>query len=147
MQARAHLKILAASTWPNSLYHLSVKEKGVGIDPSTPLRYADRFRIRHPGKQWYIHPPHIGGKTSCSRTSILSLTCCTGGGIERWQEEAFRACFADILSGDWRKHDPYNLALRVKAKESLGGRENLVGHQLLRVIEICGLNCRASLPY
>lgn len=74
------------------------------------------------------------------------LTSCAGGGIERWQEGAFRACFADILSGDWRKHDPYNLALRVKAKESLERRENLVGHQLVPVVEMCGLNCHGSLP-
>ena len=53
----------------------------------------------------------------------------TGGGIERWQDRAFRECFAEILSGEWRKHDPYDLARRVKAKESLEGRENLVRGQ------------------
>ena len=49
-----------------------------------------------------------------------------GGGIERWQDHAFRACFADILGGEWRKHDPYDLVARVNAKESLKERENLV---------------------
>ena len=46
----------------------------------------------------------------------------TGGGIERWEDEHFRSCFADILDGNWRKHDPYALEGRLNAKTSLYGR-------------------------
>jgi len=76
-----------------------------GVDLSTPLTYADRFRIRHPGVQWDTHPPHIDG-----------------GAIERWEDPAFRKCFEDILSGEWRKHDPYALEGRLSARSSLYGR-------------------------
>jgi hypothetical protein len=33
-----------------------------GVDLSTPLTYADRFRIRHAGNLWREHPPHIDGE-------------------------------------------------------------------------------------
>ncbi|KAF4570972.1 hypothetical protein EYR36_008299 [Pleurotus pulmonarius] len=78
-----------------------------GVDLSTPLSYADRFRIRRPGIRWDVHPPHVDG-----------------GAIERWQDEHFRMCFADILSGDWRAHDPYDLEGRLNARSSLYGRPN-----------------------
>ncbi|KAJ7895767.1 hypothetical protein B0H13DRAFT_1885471 [Mycena leptocephala] len=40
----------------------------------------------------------------------------------RWEDENFRACFADILSGEWSKHDPYALEPRLDAQTSLYGR-------------------------
>ena len=103
--------MLAASAWLNSFYHLkSANSQAVkDVDLSSPLSYADRFRMRHPGNQWNAHPPHIDG-----------------GGIERWEDEAFRGCFADILNGDWRDHDPYDLEGRINARSSLYGRENQV---------------------
>ena len=72
MLARAHPNVLSAMTWLNTLYHVKADEASEraildGVDLSTPLAYADRFRIRHPGVQWNAHPPHIDG-----------------GGIERW---------------------------------------------------------------
>lgn len=90
MQARAHPNVLRLGTWLNNLYHIDVPEDSMtdvlkGVELSTPLSYADRFRIRHavsnvhaakplidpgirhPGVQWNAHPPHIDG-----------------GGIERW---------------------------------------------------------------
>lgn len=118
-------------TWLNKLYHVKAEQKPEGnvldgVDLSTPLAYADRFRIRHPGVQWNAHPPHIDG-----------------GGIERWvsilhaesyqlieyyfQEESnFRSCYKEILNGDWKKHDPYDLTARLNAKLSLYGRPNQV---------------------
>lgn len=51
---------------------------------------------------------------------------CIGGGIERWEDPTFRTCFADILSGNWRQHDPYDLVNRINAKTSLYGRPNQV---------------------
>ncbi|KAJ3876883.1 hypothetical protein F5051DRAFT_504313 [Lentinula edodes] len=107
VQARSHPNLLAASAWLNNLYRDSGNEPLDGVDLSTPLTYADRFRIRHPGVQWDAHPPHIDG-----------------GAIERWQDSAFRTCFDDILSGEWQKHDPYALSGRLNARSSLYRRPN-----------------------
>ncbi|KAJ7352284.1 hypothetical protein DFH08DRAFT_858448 [Mycena albidolilacea] len=107
IQARAHPNMLATSTWLNSLYHATTGQKVEGVDLATPLSYADRFRIRHPGVAWDRHPPHIDG-----------------GAIERWENENFRACFADILSGAWSKHDPYALEPRLEARTSMYRRPN-----------------------
>lgn len=46
--------------WLNNLYGKKGQDIE-GVDLSTPLSYADRFRIRHPGGQWNAHPPHIDG--------------------------------------------------------------------------------------
>ncbi|KAI1792082.1 hypothetical protein LXA43DRAFT_888111 [Ganoderma leucocontextum] len=107
IRARSHPNVLSAATWLNKMYHTKDSEKAENMDLETPLMYADRFRIRRPGVQWEAHPPHVDG-----------------GGIERWEDEAFRACFHDILSGNWREHDPYNLENRIHAKSSLYGRPN-----------------------
>ncbi|KAJ7312753.1 hypothetical protein DFH08DRAFT_1087540 [Mycena albidolilacea] len=97
IKARAHPNMLAASIWLNNLYHITAEQKAEGVDLATPLSYADRFRIRHPGIMW-------------------------GGAIERWEDENFRACFADILSGEWSKHDSYALEPRLDAQTCLYGR-------------------------
>ncbi|KIP06972.1 hypothetical protein PHLGIDRAFT_90163 [Phlebiopsis gigantea 11061_1 CR5-6] len=107
VRARAHPNVLAASAWLNQLYHVKSTRALSDVDLAAPLSYADRFRMRHPGNQWDKHPPHIDG-----------------GGIERWEDEAFRSCFADIFSGNWRQHDPYDLEGRINARSSLYGREN-----------------------
>ena len=44
-----------------------------------------------------------------------------GGAIERWEDEKFRRCFEDILAGNWRDHDPYDLDPRLDARSSLYG--------------------------
>ncbi|KAF8207015.1 hypothetical protein K438DRAFT_1917503 [Mycena galopus ATCC 62051] len=107
LQARAHPNMLATTTWLNSLYHATSGQEVEGVDLATPLSYADRFRIRHPGLPWDRHPPHIDG-----------------GSIERWEDKNFRACFADILSGAWSKHDPYALEPRLDARTSRYRRPN-----------------------
>ncbi|KAI0339923.1 DUF1479-domain-containing protein [Trametopsis cervina] len=107
VRARAHPNVLAASTWLNKFYHVRSGSSIENVDLSAPLSYADRFRMRHPGGVWDKHPPHIDG-----------------GGIERWEDEVFRKCFADILSGNWREHDAYDLVNRINARSSLYGRPN-----------------------
>ncbi|KAJ3832032.1 hypothetical protein F5878DRAFT_635685 [Lentinula raphanica] len=110
VQARSHPNVLAASAWLNNLYRNtseSPNKAATGVDLNAPLTYADRFRIRHPGGGWASFPPHIDG-----------------GSIERWQDPAFRSCFDDILSGKWRKHDPYALEGRLEARSSLYQRAN-----------------------
>ncbi|OJA13021.1 hypothetical protein AZE42_03520 [Rhizopogon vesiculosus] len=105
VQARAHPNVLKASVWLNNLYRAKSDRKLEGVDLNVPLTYADRFRIRHPGGQWNSFPPHVDG-----------------GSIERWEDDNFRRCFADILSGNWRQHDPYELEGRIDARSSLYGR-------------------------
>ncbi|TCD66348.1 hypothetical protein EIP91_001452 [Steccherinum ochraceum] len=107
VRARGHPNVLQATSWLNSMYRSKADAKLDGVDLSTPLTYADRFRLRHPGNQWNAHPPHVDG-----------------GSIERWEDSVFRTCFTDILSGEWRTHDPYDLEGRINARTSLYGREN-----------------------
>ncbi|KAF9233173.1 hypothetical protein BU15DRAFT_54284 [Melanogaster broomeanus] len=105
VQARAHPNVLKASTWLNNLYHAKSGKTFEGVDLSVPLVYADRFRIRHPATDWPAFPPHVDG-----------------GAIERWEDAKFRRCFEDILGGNWRQHDPYELEHRLEARSSLYGR-------------------------
>ncbi|KAF8896652.1 DUF1479-domain-containing protein [Infundibulicybe gibba] len=107
VQARSHPNVLAVSVWLNQLYHMKAEQAAPGVDLGTPLSYADRFRIRHPGTQWDVHPPHVDG-----------------GAIERWEDKDFRRCFAEILSGNWRQHDPYELGGRLDARSSLYGPDD-----------------------
>ncbi|KAF7987013.1 hypothetical protein HWV62_109 [Athelia sp. TMB] len=107
VQARQHPNVLAASAWLNNLFHTKSDKKLDGVDLSTPLSYADRFRMRQPGGYWDAHPPHVDG-----------------GGIERWEDPAFRAVFGDILAGvNWREHDPYDIEARLEARTSTYGRK------------------------
>ena len=78
VQARSHPNLLAAIVWLNNLYHAQVPDAGKsekneqlantmkGVDLSTPLTYADRFRIRKPGAHWNFdfNPPHVDGACS-----------------------------------------------------------------------------------
>ncbi|KZT07579.1 DUF1479-domain-containing protein [Laetiporus sulphureus 93-53] len=105
VRARGHPNVLAVTSWLNNMYHVRSDAKIENVDLSTSLTYADRFRIRHPGVQWDAHPPHVDG-----------------GGIERWEDPTFRNCFAELLSGDWRSHDPYDLENRINARTSMYGR-------------------------
>ncbi|KAF8556553.1 DUF1479-domain-containing protein [Imleria badia] len=105
VQARAHPNVLKATAWLNNLYHVKSGRTLEGVDLSVPLTYADRFRIRHPGGHWSNFPPHVDS-----------------GAIERWEDENFRRCFEDILTGNWRQHDPYELEHRLNARSLLYAR-------------------------
>jgi Protein of unknown function (DUF1479) len=126
--------------WLNNLYHAqgadtnnSEKNEQLantmkGVDMSTPLSYADRFRIRKPGTQWDFHPPHVDGAFSFVKLSISSLPLIheilVGGSMERWEDPFFRKCFENILNGNWRDHDPFALEGRLNARNSLHGMPN-----------------------
>ncbi|KAF4613742.1 hypothetical protein D9613_008102 [Agrocybe pediades] len=110
VQARSHPNLLAATVWLNKLYSARDSSKAAtleGVDLNVPLTYADRFRIRKPGLGWNFHPPHIDGGT-----------------IERWEDTHFRRCFEEILNGNWRNHNPFELEGRLDARSSLYGRPN-----------------------
>ncbi|KAH8831874.1 hypothetical protein DL96DRAFT_1667904 [Flagelloscypha sp. PMI_526] len=102
IQARSHPNMLKAQDWLNGMFHAKSGLNPEGVNLASPLSYADRFRIRHPGGYWDRHPPHVDG-----------------GSIERWEDPQYRRCFSDILGGNWRAHDAYDLDNRVAAKHSL----------------------------
>ena len=63
VRGRSHPNVLAATSWLNNTYHVKSGQTVENVDPSVPLSYADRFRIRHPGMQWDAHPPHVDGQS------------------------------------------------------------------------------------
>ena len=135
VQARSHPNLLASIVWLNNLYHAHgadtcngeenerFADTMKGVDLSTPLSYADRFRIRKPGNQWDHHPPHVDGASHLQAINILPLVheILAGGSIERWEDPFFRKCFENILNGNWRDHDPFALEGRLNARNSLYG--------------------------
>ena len=136
VQARSHPNLLASIVWLNNLYQAQGAETGnsekdeqlantlKGVDLSTPLSYADRFRIRKPGIQWDFHPPHIDGASRLQSLSSLIHEIPVGGTMERWEDPSFRKCFENILNGNWRDHDPFALEGRLNARNSLHGMPN-----------------------
>ena len=76
IRARAHENVLASTTWLNHLYHAKNGETLQDVDLDTPLMYADRFRIRHPGVQWDAHPPHVDGASLLNLNVIVVCTDC-----------------------------------------------------------------------
>jgi hypothetical protein len=49
-----------------------------------------------------------------------------GGSIERWQDPIFRTSFEEILKGNWKNYDAFNLQGRLGARTSMYGRPNQV---------------------
>lgn len=60
--------------------------------------------MRRPGDTAFALGPHIDG-----------------GGVERWEDPAFRACFARVPAGGtaWRAHAPFDATPRVRARQDL----------------------------
>ncbi|KDQ13124.1 hypothetical protein BOTBODRAFT_160721 [Botryobasidium botryosum FD-172 SS1] len=119
LRARSHPNVLAVSSFLNSLYHSgSDSSSDAPVSLRSPLSYADRFRIRHPGPvKWNVHKPHIDGAS-----------------IERWQDDDIRACYQSILHGDWRAHDPYAIDGRLLGNTDVYGRPNQASFPLSNFI-------------
>ena len=71
VQACSQSNVLTTTIWLNNLYHAQVGKKNKqsantmkGVNLSTPLTYADRFRIRKPGAKWNLsfNPSHVDGE-------------------------------------------------------------------------------------
>ncbi|CUA77468.1 putative protein YbiU [Escherichia coli K-12] [Rhizoctonia solani] len=77
LRARSHPNVLSAAARLNSLFHA---QETTPVSLSTPLMYADRFRIRKAGVYWKFLGPHVDG-----------------GSIERWEDPVLRKCFQSIL--------------------------------------------------
>ncbi|KAJ1311612.1 hypothetical protein OPQ81_010088 [Rhizoctonia solani] len=104
LRARSHSNVLSAAVWLNSLFHA---RETSAVSLSTPLVYADRFRIRKPGIQYFSLGPHVDG-----------------GSIERWEDPGLRKCFQSILRGDWERHDPFDLTHRLEGNSDIYHRPN-----------------------
>lgn len=61
----------------------------------TPLTYADRLRIRHPGDAKFALGPHMDG-----------------GSVERWEDPEYRMVYDEILKGRWEEFDAWNIGAR-----------------------------------
>ena len=103
VQARSHPNLLASIVWLNNLYHAAQndsEEKNEqlantmkGVDLSTPLSYADRFRIRKPGYEWDFHPPHVDGAFLLVSPIIHEILCI----IRRNDGEMGRPIFQEMF--------------------------------------------------
>lgn len=119
--------MLAVNKFLNEFFHIpntpsttsaagvTTSDQDILVDLSSPLTYADRFRIRKPNPEaWTAHAPHIDG-----------------GSIEKWEDEAFRdECYrvSQLLGSDrnsrahkntetamiWLTHHPENPRRRME---------------------------------
>jgi hypothetical protein len=55
------------------------------VDLTTPLSYCDRVQIRPPGDKQFALSPHVDG-----------------GGVERWEDQAYRYVYRKIFQGKVR---------------------------------------------
>ena len=110
LRARAHPALLTTQRALLALWHTPASASpGESVGLRTPLAYFDRLRIRPPGPSVFALGPHVDS-----------------GGVERWEDPGFRACFRAILDcapgadpEAWRAHDPFDCAPRLGAKQDL----------------------------
>ncbi|KAJ3479738.1 hypothetical protein NLI96_g8844 [Meripilus lineatus] len=100
LAARSHPAVVDTQRFLLSLWHTSDPRSQTSL--STPISYFDRLRIRPPGPSMFTLGPHIDS-----------------GGLERWEDPNFRACFRKIFEGSWRSYDPYDATPRLNAKQDL----------------------------
>lgn len=98
--ARADPRMIAVQRFFLSLWYDDVAPPFTSY--FTPLVYADRLRIRRPGDNKFALGPHIDG-----------------GSVERWEDPAYRACYAPVFECRWRDLNPYDMGKRELAKMSL----------------------------
>jgi hypothetical protein len=70
--------------------------------------------------------PHIDGRCTTAFSDYILHLGISGGAIERWEDPGFRAVYAEILKGNWKAHDPYDLQARLKVNSNIYGRPSQV---------------------
>jgi len=100
VEARSHPSILACQKAMSKLYSCS---DNVEVDLTSQAMYADRFRIRHPGRAGTL-PPHLDN-----------------GSIERWEDEENSKTYRAIWEGRWEEYDAWNIDHRAEAVIDLYG--------------------------
>ncbi|KZT51076.1 DUF1479-domain-containing protein [Calocera cornea HHB12733] len=104
VEARSHPSVLRAISLVNTLWTPPPPGSPWLVSNSTPITWADRFRIRLPQRgKWTRHPPHIDGPS-----------------IGRWSDARMRACYEMIFKGRWRENDAFDTERRVRAKSAEG---------------------------
>ncbi|KAF9653928.1 DUF1479-domain-containing protein [Thelephora ganbajun] len=100
--ARTHPKLVNTQKALLSLWHASDPNSEISL--VQPISYFDRLRIREPGPFGWSLGPHIDG-----------------GGIERWEDPGYRACYARVFEGadSWRQLDSYDVTPRLTANQDL----------------------------
>ncbi|WVR03850.1 hypothetical protein IAU60_000847 [Kwoniella sp. DSM 27419] len=99
LAARSHPRALAVQ---RALLTLFSHPPDYPISLGTPLTYADRLRIRHPGDAQFALGPH-----------------CDGGSVERWEDPMYRRVYQRILQGRWEEFDAWTIGERGVAKQNL----------------------------
>jgi hypothetical protein len=75
-----------------SLLSLFNKPPQAEVSLITPVTYADRLRIRHPGDAKFALGPHMDG-----------------GSVERWEDGDYRDVYKSILKGQWESFDAWDI--------------------------------------
>ncbi|KAG8894192.1 hypothetical protein FRB99_001412, partial [Tulasnella sp. 403] len=102
VEARSHPNLLATQkALMSTLFHA---DPSALVSLNTPLTYADRLRIRLPGDSKFALGPHIDG-----------------GSLERWEDAPYRDCYREILSGNWRAHDAWDVGRRLGINSDIYG--------------------------
>ncbi|KAK0649543.1 hypothetical protein B0T16DRAFT_428277 [Cercophora newfieldiana] len=104
LRARTHPSLLEVQkALMNSLW---TSNPDSPISLRTPLSYADRLRIRHPGDAQFALGPHQDG-----------------GSVERWEKNGYGrgGVYDAVFRGDWEKYDPFDASSRVHAVTDLYG--------------------------
>ncbi|WRT65657.1 uncharacterized protein IL334_002602 [Kwoniella shivajii] len=99
LKARSHPRSLQAQ---KSLLKLFSHSPDFPVSLNTPLCYADRLRIRHPGDAKFALGPHADG-----------------GSVERWEDLTYRKVYQKILEGHWENFDAWTIAERSLARQNL----------------------------
>ena len=99
IKARQHPNLKIARDYINSLWRYKDGETWF-FDPKQQIDYCDRVRMRQPGDNTLGLSPHLDA-----------------GSIERWVQEGYQKVYANIFSGQWQKHDPFDGEHRVVAEE------------------------------
>ena len=98
--ARQSGEMATARQWLNRLWDFNDENGAPVFNPDRECVYADRIRRRQPGDDTLGLSPHVDG-----------------GSVERWLDPGFRAVYAEALSGDWKKFNPFRAAHRPEARE------------------------------
>ncbi|KAG8904712.1 hypothetical protein FRB99_001298 [Tulasnella sp. 403] len=105
LRARSHPNVFTTGVWLNNLWHAQSTDV---VDLNHNLSYSDRFRIRQPSKiPWNAHAPHVDGAST-----------------ERWEDASLQRSFGDILNGNWKTYDPYDITNRLTANTDMYNRPN-----------------------
>nr|XP_031862959.1 uncharacterized protein CI109_001434 [Kwoniella shandongensis]KAA5530031.1 hypothetical protein CI109_001434 [Kwoniella shandongensis] len=99
LEARSHPRSMQIQ---RSLLQLFSHPPSSQISLNTPLTYADRLRIRHPGDSQFALGPHVDG-----------------GSVERWEDEMYRSVYKKVLRGEWEGFDAWTIGERGEAKQNL----------------------------